>query len=148
MQRAPCDRCYYYSPSQCPADQNICYNAAEKDTAECPYVLCRLGVLQFFVDKIQILMYTALSFMGVQIIFAIAVLLLLFNYCCTIAKDPSTSQLGVRRRGEPPMLLEEFGRRNRNGDLPPIKSTNSSSYDSYVDLGGIQRSGTTDRLIR
>ena len=51
-----CQGCYYYSPTQCPADESQCFDAdiPRHENPACPYTACRVGLLNYFLFRLRL----------------------------------------------------------------------------------------------
>lgn len=125
ISKANCSKCYYYSPSQCQADQNTCYlSLNEQDSVACPYMVCRAGFLNYFVDYMDIVAYCGFAFIIFQLILAIATLFILLHNTYKLTKDPHTKRMSVVKRTVAP---KTFNNRRLSYQQPPAHLSNDEN---------------------
>jgi hypothetical protein len=80
LQKSVCLKCYEFSVSSCQADQNVCYAAAGADSYACPYNICRMNMLSWFVDQVRFVEITGMSIIIFQCLLTILVALLIVHH--------------------------------------------------------------------
>lgn len=134
VRESDCMKCYYFSPSQCMADQNTCYSSLNQDDASCPYMLCRTGILTYFVTKMDIIIICGVTLIAFQGFVALATLFLLLHGTFKIERHPVSRSMSFKRREEPPhtyssrQLFSELSSRQLNPTLTLIPVSNSNQH--------------------
>lgn len=61
-----CERCDDYSVTLCYADEKTCLAPGDNGVSACPYEICRVGVVSYFVNNLKPFSYFVLAFTSFQ----------------------------------------------------------------------------------
>lgn len=100
-----CRECFAYSASQCIADQNTCYASIDETGSACPYTACRAGFLDWFSQRVSVVVEVAIAFIVFQFVLASAVVFLLIHNTYEVKRDSVTRKLSVFKRADPVTLM-------------------------------------------
>lgn len=97
-----CQGCYYYSPTQCPADESQCFDAdiPRHENPACPYTACRVGLLNYFLFRLRPFGHSCFAF-GVFLIFIALAALMVVCYHPKEDIDTTTSKLTPEHSSAP-----------------------------------------------
>lgn len=80
MQSSHCRKCYPYGVGDCVVDQNSCNAHPLSVGPQCPYILCKQGVLTYAIDKFELFEYGLIGMALFQMILVCIVISVIIHY--------------------------------------------------------------------
>jgi hypothetical protein len=113
---AYCQGCYPYSPTQCPADEEQCYESSlpYHQNPACPYSVCREGILSYYIYRLRPFGYTCFALVLFLIFVASATLMLVcYHPKDTVEQISYKSGLSTRRPAQNKTDLDRVRQEHR-----------------------------------